>query len=424
MQHKIHTLRNGVRIIFVPVKDMTTATMITVVGTGSRFEDEHENGIAHFLEHLFFKGTEQRPGPEFISRELDALGASYNAYTGKERTGYWAKVASPKIMDAVDVVQDLFLNSIIKPKDITKEAEAIVQEISMYNDRPSRLVYDLFEEVLYGKDHPLGRAILGSPENVRSFRKKDFEKYKRERYTGANTVVCVAGNFPQGKVLARLRKVYSVLKAGEKNTFAPYEDMQTEPQLRIQHKETDQSHLMMGVKACHATHEDRYALSVLAQILGGGMSSRLFTEIREKRGLAYSVGAMMDFLHDTGALIIYAGIEHDNVTKAMSLALKEMKSLAKKGPSAEELMRAKSGFEGRTAFGYETSDDIAEHLAEQLVMRDQIILPKETLKRVEKVTAEDIKRVAQKYFIDQGLNCAIIGPHKKNIKKIKEVLSF
>lgn len=424
MQYKKYTLKNGLRVILVPVKEMTTATVITVVGTGSRYESEKENGLAHFLEHMFFKGTKQRPKAEMISRELDGLGASYNAYTGKERTGYYAKVASGKIMEAMDVIHDLFLNSTLSAKEIKKESGAILQEINMYGDQPSRMVWNLFEETLYTKDHPLGRTILGPKENITSFTRKDFQSYLDRCYTAENTVVCVAGNFPQGKVLAKIRKDFGGLATGEKLQAELFEGSQSEPQLGILDKKTDQTHLVLGVRTPGFLAKDRYAYYVLSNILGGGMSSRLFSEVREKRGLAYSIGASMDFARETGALVAYAGVEHENLSKTVEIILKEMKKIAKNGVTEEELKRAKSGFAGRIAFAHETSDDIAEHFAEQMVLRGRVVLPKESLEKIQEVTLCDIQTIAKEIFVNKGLNLSVIGPHQKSHDDIAAKLRF
>lgn len=417
-------MKNGLRVILVPVQSMTTATVIAVVGTGSRYENEMENGLAHFLEHMFFKGTKRRPKAERISRELDALGASYNAYTGKERTGYYAKVASGEIIGAMDIIHDLFLHSTLSQKEITKESGAILQEINMYADQPSRTVYDDFEALLYGKEHPLGRTILGPKENITRFTRKDFQQYLKRCYGARNTVICVAGKFPQKIVLDKIRKDFADLDPGERIAYDPFVATQAQSQVSIRNKKTDQSHMILGVRTAGARSQDRYILNVLANILGGGMSSRLFTEVREKRGLAYSIGASMDLVQETGALIAYAGVEHGNLTQTIDIILKEMKKIALKGVTKEELERAQSGFAGRIAFGYETSDDIAEHFAEQEALRGKIILPTQTLEKIKKVTQQDIKRVAREVFVEEGLNLAVIGPHARKKAELERILHF
>jgi predicted Zn-dependent peptidase len=424
MDYKKYTLKNGLRVILVPMKEMTTATALICVGTGSRFEDEHENGLAHFLEHMFFKGTKKRPKTIDITKELDALGSQHNAYTGKDRTAYYTKVPADKILDAIDILDDLFINATFKSAEIKKESGTIVQEINMYEDMPSRLVYDVFETLLYGQGHALGREIIGTKGNVTSFVRSDFIKYLERCYTAKNTVVCITGNFPQGKVLKKIREDFVNMRLGDKPTYEIYVENQKSAALKIKNKKTDQSHLMIGVHTGGFKHKDRYVLSVLANILGGDMSSRLWGEVREKRGLAYNIQALVDFYPETGFFAAKAGVEHENLIKTIQIILKEMKKIATKGVTKEEFERARSGFEGRLAFSLETSDAVASNFAEQEAVRDNIIVPTESLKRIQKVTRNDIQRVAKEIFVNEKLNCAIIGPQKKNEKEIKKILKF
>jgi len=424
MDYKEYTLKNGLQIILVPMKEMTTATALICVGTGSRFEDKHENGLAHFLEHMFFKGTKKRPKSIDITKELDALGSQHNAYTGKDRTGYYTKVPSDKIIEAMDVLNDLFINATFKSSEIKKESGTIVQEINMYEDLPSRLVYDVFETLLYGSDHPLGREIIGTKKNVTSFVRKDFIKYLERCYAAKNTVVCVTGNFPQGKVLKKIREDFANARTGEKPAHEIYTGTQEKSALFIKNKKTDQTHFMVGVHTGGFNHKDRYVLSMLANILGGGMSSRLWGEVREKRGLAYSVQALVDFYPETGFFAVKAGVEHENLIKTLNIVFKEMKKVAQSGVTKEEFERARSGFEGRLAFSMETSDTVAGNFAEQKAVRGDIIVPTESLRRIHKVTREDVQRVAKEIFVNKNINCAIIGPQKKNEKAIKETLKF
>lgn len=424
MHYQKHTLKNGLRIILVPMKEATTATALICVGTGSRFEDEHENGLAHFLEHMFFKGTIKRPKAIQIAKELDALGSQHNAYTGKDRTAYYAKVPSSKILEAMDVLHDLYLNSTLSAKEIKKEAGTIVQEINMYEDMPAQQAYDVFETLLYGHDHPLGREIIGTKQNVLSFKRKDFINYLSRCYAAHNTVVCVAGNFPITKVLHKIKKDLGNMSSGEKPSRENFICTQEAPAVRIKDKKTDQTHFILGVHTGGVEHKDRYVYAVLANILGGGMSSRLWEEVREKRGLAYSIHAFTDYYPEIGYFAAKAGVEHDKVIDTLSLILKEMKKIARGGVTEEEFDRARSCFEGRIAFSLETSDEIASNFAEQEATRGEIVIPEETLRRIKKVTRGDIKRVAREIFVDSKLNCAIVGPQKEQAEKIKKVLHF
>ena len=241
MKYNIHTLKNCLRVILAPMPDTQTATVIVMTGTGSRYETAKENGLAHFLEHMFFKGTKKRPSAKKISEELDGLGSHYNAFTAKDRTAYYAKVSSRYIDTALDVISDIFLNSTLPEKEITKERGAIIQEIDMYEDMPMRTVDNVFDALIFGTDHPLGRTILGPKENIRRFKRKDFDSYLKRHCTPANVVVCIAGSFSEKKVLAKITKEFGALKQGEHIKPLPYWAAQKEPRVAIKEQKTDRT---------------------------------------------------------------------------------------------------------------------------------------------------------------------------------------
>src|SRR3989344_3826702 len=421
MKYHTHTLSNGLRIVLVPMPENRTATVIVMSGTGSRYENEHENGLAHFLEHMFFKGTKKRPSARAISEELDGIGSVYNAFTAKDRTAYYAKVASRYVDTALDVISDIFLNSTLPTSEIKKERGAIIQEIDMYEDMPMRTVGDVFEALIFGAEHPLGRTILGPKDNIRSFTRKEFDTYHKRNYTAHNTVVAVAGNFPQAKVLAKIRKTFGHLKDGTRPEYAPFASTQDAPRLAIREKKTDQTQLMLGVPAYPYLHKDEYALEVLAAILGGGMSSRLFTEVREKRGLAYSVDAWTEKYPDTGIFVIQAGVEHGNVEKSLTTILMELKKIKRTPVPASELKKAKAHIKGVAALSLETSNQIAERAATSLISLGSIRTLEEVVKGIDAVTVTDVQRVARDIFKTESLNLAIISP-SANQEKLHSLL--
>src|SRR3989344_1395079 len=341
MKYQLHTLHNGLRIVFAPMPGTATATVVVMTGTGSRYEGARENGLAHFLEHMFFKGTRKRPSARAISEELDSIGSVYNAFTSKERTAYHAKVSSQFLDTALDVISDVFLNSTLPEKEIAKERGAIIQEIDMYEDMPMRTIDNVFDALIFGQDHPLGRTVLGPKDNIRSFKRKDFHTYLKRNYTPANTVVCVAGAFSQTKVLTKIKREFGRVKPATAPEYMGYVSEQLAPRLSIKNKSTDQTQLMLGVPAYPYQHKDEYGLAVLATILGGGMSSRLFSEVREKRGLAYSVHASVDKYPDTGYFVVQAGVEHAKLEKTIETILAEFKKIKKAKVSAAELKKAK-----------------------------------------------------------------------------------
>jgi predicted Zn-dependent peptidase len=412
MKYQLHTLKNGLRIVLIPMPDTRTATVIAMTGTGSRYESAKENGLAHFLEHMFFKGTKKRPSAKAISEELDSVGSQYNAFTAQDRTAYYAKVSSRYLETALDVISDIFVNSTLPSKEIDKERGAIIQEIDMYEDMPMRTVGDVFDELLYGREHPLGRTILGPKENIRAFKRKDFESYHRRHYTPANTVVCVAGSFNEKKVLAKIKKEFGALKHGHPTTALPYSaKKQEKPRVAIREKKTDQTQLMLGVPAYPYLHKDEYALTVLTTILGGGMSSRLFTEVREKRGLAYSIHAWTDKYSDTGAFVVQAGVAHDKLEKTVETILGEFKKIKRTPVTASELKKAKSYIKGAMTLSQETSDEVAGAAASGVIRLGRVRPLEEIFKGIDKVTAADVQRVARDIFKTSQLNLAIIGPH-------------
>jgi predicted Zn-dependent peptidase len=419
MKYHIHTLKNGLRIVLAPMQGTKTATAIVMSGTGSRYETAKENGLAHFLEHMFFKGTKKRPSARAISEELDGLGSQYNAFTSKDRTAYWAKTSAQNLDKALDVVMDIFLNSTLPQKEIEKERGAVIQEIDMYEDMPMRTVDNVFDALLFGEEHPLGRTILGPKENIRSFTRKEFETYHAKHYGPSNTIVCVAGNFDDKKVLAKVAKAFKSLKATPSSVPEQFDTARANAGVRIKEKKTDQTQLMVGVPAYPYDHKDEYALSVLASLLGGGMSSRLFMEVREKRGLAYSVHAWTDKYPDTGYFVVQAGVEHAKLEEALTVIIAEFKKVARSAVPAAELKKVKSYMKGTTTLAMESSDSIAEHAASSLIQRGRIRTLDEILKGIEKVTTKDVQRVAKDILKADKLALAVIGPHADQAKLSK-----
>lgn len=421
MKHTLHTLKNGLRVICIPQKGVKTATVIVMTGTGSRYETARENGLAHFLEHMFFKGTSKRKSARAITEELDGVGSIYNAFTTKDRTAYYAKVSDQYLDTAIDVVSDIFLNSTLPTKEITKERGAIIQEIDMYEDMPMRGIHEIFDALIFGADHSLGRSILGPKENIRTFSRNDFARYRRSHYTPANTVVCVAGAFSEKEILAKITREYGKLTPAPSPTYVPFTGSQSAAQISIKHKKTDQTQLILGVPAYPYLHRDEFALEVLTTILGGGMSSRLFLEVREKRGLAYSVHAWTDAYPDTGYLAVQAGVEHGKVELALSTMLAEFKKICRSPVTLEELAKAKAHLKGTTALRLETSDAVAEHAASSLVTLGRVRELDEIVQSIDRVSVSDIQRVAKDILRTNTLNLAIIGPHA-NPQKLLSIL--
>lgn len=420
MLYKKTTLKNGLRILTIPMKGTQTATMMLMVGVGSRFESEKQAGLSHFVEHMLFKGTEKRPTAQSISEELDAIGGEFNAFTAKDKTAYYAKVDSRHITKALDVVCDIFLNSKIEQIEINRERGPILQELSMYEDEPRRSVGDEFEKMLYN-GQSMGRGIVGYKKTIAEFKRQDFVAYMKKHYNASDTVVCVAGKFDEKKIISQIKEHFANFQTGVKVPMKEVIEKQIKPEVCIKFKKTDQTHLILGNRAYRQNHKDRYVLALLSVILGGNMSSRLFIKIRERQGLAYFVHTSIDTYQDCGYIGTQAGIEHKKVEQTITAILEEYKKIATEKVSAKELQNAKDYVKGRAVMGFEASDDMAMFFIDQEMHKEKILTPKEVFAKIDAVTVEDILRVGKDIFRSNTLNLAIVGPHK-NDKKLLELM--
>ena len=420
MQYEKLTLSNGLRVILAPMKEAATATVLITTATGSRYETKKENGLSHFLEHMFFKGTKKRPTALSISEELDQVGGEYNAFTSKDRTAYYAKVDAKHAEMALDIVSDIFLNSTLPAEEIDRERGPILQELNMYEDTPVRHIGDVFEMLLYG-EHPLGRDIIGTRENIKGFKRADFIRYLNRAYVASNVVVGIAGNFDVAWAKEVIERDFSGMRTGKNPERKRIIERQKAPAIRLQKKKTDQTHFILGVRTFDFSHEDRYVLAVLSTILGGGMSSRLFMAVRERRGLAYSVHTGTDAYHDAGYLATQCGVEHVNLEKTIRVILDEYRRIREEIVPEKELVKAKEHIKGSMAMHLESSDDIVSFLVDQEALKGEIILPEERFAKIDAVSSEDIRRVAEMIFRPERLNLASIGP-QTSAKKLEKML--
>ena len=403
MIYKKTTLRNGLRILTIPMNGTQTATVMLMVGVGSRYETEKQAGLSHFIEHMLFKGTPKRPTAQLISEELDAIGGEFNAFTAKDKTAYYAKVDSRHIEKALDVVSDIFLNSKLEQAEIDRERGPILQELSMYEDEPRRSVGDEFEKMLY-PDQSMGRGIVGYKKTISDFKRKDFVSYMKKYYNASQTVVCVAGKFDEKKIVSQIKSHFSDFQVGEKVAMKKVVEKQSSPKVHIKFKKTDQTHLIIGTRAYHQNHKDRYVLALLSIILGGNMSSRLFIKIRERQGLAYFVHTSVDTYEDCGYIATQAGIDHKKVEQTITAILEEYKRISLEKIDAKELQKAKDYVKGRAVMGFEASDDVAMFFIDQEMHKEKILSPKEVFAKVDAVTLEDILRVSKDVFQSSKLN--------------------
>ena len=418
--YKKAVLSNKIPIITVPIKGAKTTTALIVFKTGSRHEQATNNGISHFLEHMFFKGTKKRPSALAISSEMDALGGEYNAFTGKEYTGYWFKVANNKLGKALEILSDMLSNSLFAAEEIEREKGVIIEELNMYEDNPRMHIEDIFETCLYG-DTPAGWETIGTKENILRFKREDFINYLELQYGSRSAYIVMAGGLkPADQKL--VEKLFSVLKPNKYPPKLAVVEKQKTPQLKISYKKTDQAAISLGVRALPVGHPDEFKLKLLSIILGGSMSSRLFMSLRERNGLAYYVNTITEAYSDSGYLTTQAGVPTDKIEKAIKIILAEYKKLTKELIPAKELKRAKDMFQGRLLLQMEASDNLANWYARQAIYRKKIITPGEMIRRLKAISAEQIRDLAQRLFVNKNLNLAIIGDLKD--EKIKAILKF
>ncbi|MFZ2226030.1 MAG: pitrilysin family protein [Candidatus Moraniibacteriota bacterium] len=422
MHYKKTNLRNGLRIITVPMLETQTVTVVVMVGVGSRYESEKEAGLSHFIEHMLFKGTEKRPTTLSIAEELDAIGGEFNAFTSKDSTGYYVKVDAKHMDIALDVVSDMYLNSKIEKVELEKERGTIIQELNMYEDMPIRNIGDVFENLLYPGTN-LGRDIIGYKKTISSFKRKDFLAYMKKFYLANDTVICVAGKFDEKKIVLQIKKYFHEMPEDKKPQLKKVKELQKAPAVKIKFKKTDQTQLVVGVRAYALHSEKRFALSLLSIILGGNMSSRLFIEVREKKGLAYYVRTNTEAFEECGYLATQAGVEHKNLTLALETILAEYRKIATEKVAEKELQKAKDYIKGKMVMGMEASDEVAMFHVGQELARREILKRAEIFARIDKVTPADILKIAKDIFRAEKLNLAIIGPHK-NSEKLQKMLSI
>jgi len=424
MEFKKYKLKNGLRVILAPTDNTATATVLFLVATGSKYENSQNNGISHFLEHLAFKGTKKRPTPKQITAEIDAIGGEVNAFTGEEYTGYWVRLDSQHLSLGLDFIADIVLHSLLPPKEVKKERGVILEEINMYEDQPMSKVEIDFTRVLYG-DQPAGYPIAGSKEVIKKISRQQIVAYWQRQYTAANSLLVVAGNLGGGKkVLAEANALFGRLKQGGHQSKLPVKNSQQKPALKISFKETEQTHLLVGFKGGNLFNDqDKYPLSILASLMGGYMSARLFQEIREKRGWAYYVHGYIDFLTDSGVVGGQAGVLNSRAKESIGLILREFRKIKEGRFSQKEVAMAKNNMIGRMALSLENSQQIAGFLGKTALLEGKILTPQQIFDKIKAVKTADLRRVAKKYFINRGLNLALIGPHQ-NEESFKKILKI
>lgn len=417
------TLPNGVRVITVPMKGNPTVTVLINVATGAYYERDRESGISHFLEHMCFKGTNKRPTAKAITTELDSIGAAYNAFTTNEVTGFFAKADVKHFENIADIVADIYLNSTFPEGEIAKEKGVVLGEIDMYRDDPQERVHDALREHMY-KGEPAGRDILGTKETVKAITRADLIGYHADHYTPKNTVVTIAGGVDEAAMLEWARSCFGEAKGGEAGKeYLTKDRAQSAPETVFVDKDTDQAHIVMSWRAFDRKHPDRFAAHLIKNILRGGMSSRLFTKLRDELGSGYYIGAGGSFYNSFGNFAIYTGTTAERVPEIIGATLGEIERLKKEPVPPEELDKVREFIKAHTIMSLETSDSMAEFFADQEMLSDKIRTPEEFEGIFSVISPEEIRRVANLLFDNSKLTVATIG---KGIQKeaVEKVLSF
>ena len=413
------TLDNGIRLVTESMGHVRSVSLGVWLTSGSRHESDEESGIAHFVEHMLFKGTDTRSA-EDIAQAVDSIGGQLDAFTAKEYASYYVKVLDQHLPLAVDILSDIVLRPAFNQIDIDREKKVILEEIKMVEDTPDDLVHELFTQSFW-EGHPLGRPILGTKDSVEALTQTRLREHFRGAYAAENVIISAAGNIEHAAVREALEKAFGVMpSAGKRQTMAP---PSVNPTVVIRTKELEQSHLCLGASSYPQNHDGRYASYVLNTILGGSMSSRLFQNIREKRGLCYSVFSGINAYRDAGSLTVYAGCANDAVGEVIDLTVEELKTIKQTPVSDSELRRAKDHLKGSVMLSLENTSSRMSHLARQEIYFDRQFSLDETLEGIERVTPADIQRVARELFSNGALGATVLG-QTNGLQVPKERLSL
>lgn len=407
------TLDNGLRVILAPMAGLKSATAIVLCGAGSRYETKKTTGLSHFLEHMFFKGTKKRPTAMDVASEIDAMGGINNAFTSKEYTGYFIKASAAHIEHILEIISDMLHNSLFKNEEFERERNVILQEIHMRHDDPKIKVLDLIEEVVLGRDQPLGWDTAGTSTVIKAQSRQQMIDYIGERYFPNNMVLVVAGSFDKKRVISGIKKYYGHTAPREVTNFLPYAEKQKGLQIEIDKRKISQAAVALAFKGVSYFDDDRYALDVLTTVLGGGMSSRMFDEVREKRGLAYYVKTGSEFYHDAGVLVTYAGIDLPKTQEAMKVIRAQYAKIRDVKVGDKELSKAKETIKGHMALGFEDSMGVAQFYGFAELLENQVRTFDSEIAKIDEVNAGDVLRVAKRLIRQDKMSLAVVGPFKE-----------
>jgi len=422
MKFKRKTLPNDLTILTVPTPSFESATAMVMVGAGSRFETRKNNGISHFLEHMAFKGTKSRPTFMEIAGLIDGIGGEFNAFTSKEYTGYYIKAGKNNIEICLNLLSDMLKNSLLDEKEIEKEKGVIIEEINLYEDTPMRNIGDIFERLLYG-DTPMGWDTAGEKDVIRSLKRADFVNYMDNLYSPSNMTVVFAGGIDEDSSVSLADKYFSDMKKYKVITAKPVKEDQKKPEVRLKTKKTEQTHLILGLRAFDMYDADRFALAVLAAVLGQGMSSRLFHRLRDDLGMAYYVRTFTDLSTDCGVMGVTAGVTLSRTGEAVGEIIAELRRARDELVPPAELKKAKDFKIGTMFLNLESSDSLGEFYGFTELFRQEPLSPNDVARHIRAVSAADVRRVARRIFSDANLNLALVGPLTDS-RQLKKLLHF
>ena len=405
-------LDNGLTVLTSAMPHTRSVSMAIFISAGSRYESDEIGGISHFLEHLFFKGTERWPTARELSEAVEGVGGVMNASTDREMTVFWCKVARPHFRLALSVLVDMMLNPLLDPAEIEKEREVVLEELRMTNDYPTSLVDLLIDEALW-PDQPMGRDVAGTQESVRNITTEQIADYFKRQYTPGNAVAVVTGEISHSEVVELLGDSLGDWATAEPMSWYPVRDGRQAPPIRVSQRKTDQAHLCVGLPSLPLTHPDRYALGLMNVILGEGMSSRLFLELREKQGLAYDVHSSLNLFRDCGSLVIYCGVEPQKSERALGAIMGQLNGLQSAIPQGE-LEKSRELSKGRMLLRMEDSRSVAMWLGAQETLMGRVRTVDEVVQQLDAITADDIERVAQEVIREDKLTLAVVGPYRSD----------
>lgn len=424
MKYNIAKLPSGLQIVTVPIVSSESVTLTVWVKTGSRNEDEKIGGISHFLEHMVFKGSKKRPTASEISEVVDSIGGEFNAATSKDWTNFYIKCRNAHLETAVDVLSDMVLRPLLLETEIEKEKGTILQEIAMYEDTPTAKIGDVFEELAF-LGNSLGWDTAGTAKSVKQITKNDFLSYRKSYYYPENMLVTVAGGVAENRTLKLVEKYFRKFETlnSKLETISKFKTTQKNPKVKVRTKDSDQAHFIIGFMGDGRNYKNRYAQGVLATILGGGMSSRLFIEVRERRGLAYAVKTGIERYQETGYVSTYIGTDPKKVDECVKVTLDQYYGISSRQfpISSVELKKAKEYLKGHLALALEDTSAVNSFFGEQVMFLDQILTPEEIYKKIDAVRVEEVYSEAKRLFVPERLNLAVIGPYK-NETKFKKLL--